>query len=95
MLRGFCCVEVVPSPKSHSHSAGLPVVRSLNSTYNGVHPALTFIEKSAFNCAFRELQNEHNTINSETKHEHLLIKITSIVSDNVSVITNILPQIPR
>jgi len=38
VFTGFCAVDVLPSPKSHDHPVGLPVLVSVNLTVRGETP---------------------------------------------------------
>ncbi len=44
---GFLAVEVVPSPKFHFHAVGVPVLLSVNTTFNGAFPDVGEAENSA------------------------------------------------
>jgi len=44
---GFCRVDDVPSPKSHFHEVGVPVLVSVNTTFNGAFPDVTSLVKLA------------------------------------------------
>ncbi len=44
---GFCLVEIVPSPKSHFHFFGVPVLASVNLTFNGTFPDVGDAENAA------------------------------------------------
>jgi hypothetical protein len=43
----FCCVEVLPSPKTHLHEVGDPVLLSVKVTFNGTFPEVGVAEKAA------------------------------------------------
>jgi hypothetical protein len=45
---GFWLVEVPPSPNDQTHEVGVFVVESINWTFSGMFPELTFEMKSAF-----------------------------------------------
>src|SRR5664280_1269464 len=47
MCTGFCCVAFVPSPKSHSHEVGDPVLWSVKLTLSGAFPVVWDAEKTA------------------------------------------------
>jgi hypothetical protein len=47
MCIGFCCVEVVPSPKSQFHEVGDPVLWSVKLTLSDAFPEVGDAEKSA------------------------------------------------
>jgi hypothetical protein len=44
-------VEVVPSPKFHSHASGVPIERSVKATVNGAIPDIGLIVKNAMGGA--------------------------------------------
>jgi len=44
---GFCRVDDVPSPKFHFHAVGVPVLLSVNTTFNGAFPDVGEAENSA------------------------------------------------
>jgi len=44
---GFLAVELVPSPKSHFHDVGAPVLVSVNTTFSGSLPDVGEAENSA------------------------------------------------
>ena len=54
---GDWLVDLVPLPKSHNQSVGLPVELSVNCTTNGEQPCITLLEKAACSCAFTLITN--------------------------------------
>jgi len=48
---GFCLVEIIPSPKSHFHFVGDPVLLSVNLTFNGDFPEVGDAENAAIGFA--------------------------------------------
>ena len=43
----FLTVEDVPSPKFQFHEVGVPVLLSVNATFNGAYPEIGDAEKAA------------------------------------------------